>query len=164
MFSKYELLFLDKGNFSSNPFQVLPLQYPIPEASLPPLPFMSSFTLANWNPSLTYSSSCSSSVALFFPTLFNRTPHLLDVPNQMSSQANQVCYQFIFKPIINFSKSWVSKSRFSFKIRHHASRSTKTLFSTQSVLNSLQNVRCSLIFTTLLMHATTLTVATKTFL
>ena len=47
LFLEYELLFLDKGNFSSNPFQVLQLQYPIPKVSLPPLPCLSNFTLLN---------------------------------------------------------------------------------------------------------------------
>ena len=47
LFSKYELLFLDKGNFSSNPFQVLLLQYSIPKAYLSPLPSLSNFTLAS---------------------------------------------------------------------------------------------------------------------
>ena len=46
-FSKYELFFLDQANFSSNRFQILQLQYPIPRASLPPLPSLSNFTLAN---------------------------------------------------------------------------------------------------------------------
>ena len=42
--------------------------------------------------------------------------------------------------------------------------STKTLPSIQSVINSLQNGRCSLIFTTRLTDATTLTISTKFFL
>ena len=33
--SKYEVVFKEQSNFSSNPFQVLILQYPIPRASLP---------------------------------------------------------------------------------------------------------------------------------
>ena len=44
---KYELLFLDQSNFSSNPFQVSILQYPIPRASLPSLPSLLNFSIAN---------------------------------------------------------------------------------------------------------------------
>ena len=39
MFSEYELLFLDKDNFSSSPFQILQLQYSIPKIFLPRHPF-----------------------------------------------------------------------------------------------------------------------------
>ena len=47
LFSKYELFILDQANFSSSPFQILQLQYPIPRASLSPLPSLSNFTLTN---------------------------------------------------------------------------------------------------------------------
>ena len=50
LFSKYELLFLDQANFSSNPSQILILQFPIRRASLPSSLSLSNFTLANWNP------------------------------------------------------------------------------------------------------------------
>ena len=70
MFSKYELLFLDKDNFSSSPFQILQLQYSIPEIFLPPLPSLSNSTLANWNPSEMQSSSWSLSVFQFFINLY----------------------------------------------------------------------------------------------
>ena len=63
LFSKYELLFLDQANSSSDRSQILIQQLPIPRASLTPSPSLSNFTLANWNPSLTPSSSCSSSVS-----------------------------------------------------------------------------------------------------
>ena len=36
LFSNYELLFLDQANFSSEPSQILILQFPIPRASLSP--------------------------------------------------------------------------------------------------------------------------------
>ena len=62
LFSKYEQLFLDQANSSSDPSQVLIQQLPIPRASLTPSPSLSNFTLANRNPSLTSSSSCSSLV------------------------------------------------------------------------------------------------------
>ena len=35
LLSKYELFFLDQGNSSSDPSQILIQQYPIPRASLP---------------------------------------------------------------------------------------------------------------------------------
>ena len=47
LFSKYELLFLNQANSSSDPSQILILQFPIPRASIPPSPCLSNFTLAN---------------------------------------------------------------------------------------------------------------------
>ena len=152
------MLFLDKANSNSISFQLLLPQYHIPRASPPSLPSLSNFTLANWNPSSTQSSSCSSLVSLFFPTSFNLTPQLLDVPNDMPNRANQIYYQSIFKPIINLLKSWVSKSLFS-----KTTQSPKTLCSIQNALNSLQDGRCSLIFTNLLMHEITPTISSKIF-
>ena len=87
---KYELLFLDQSNFSSNPFQVSILQYPIPRASLPSLPSLLNFSIANWNPSSSQYSSCALSVSLFCPTPFHHMPQLLDITNFMSSQAHQI--------------------------------------------------------------------------
>ena len=55
---------------------------------------------------------------------------------------------------LNLLSTWDSKSRSSFNIR-------QALSSIQSVLNSLQIDRCSLIFTTLLLHVTILTIFTK---
>ena len=49
LFSKYELLFLDKANSKSDPSQILILQFSMPRASLPSSPTLSNFTLANWN-------------------------------------------------------------------------------------------------------------------
>ena len=49
LFSKGELLFLDQANFSSDPSQILVLQFPIPRAFLPTSPFLSNFALDNWN-------------------------------------------------------------------------------------------------------------------
>ena len=88
---------LDKASFSSNPSQVLILQYPMSRACLPPLPSLSNFTLANQNPSSTQSLSGSSSVSLFCPTPFYHTPQLLYVIDHMPSQANQIYYQVIYK-------------------------------------------------------------------
>ena len=90
LLSKYELLLLDQADSSSDPSQILMLWFPIPTASLPPSPSLSCFTRANWNPSLTQYSSCSSSVSLFCPTPFNHTP-----PNHMASQANQIYHQAV---------------------------------------------------------------------
>ena len=45
----------------------------------------------------TQSSSCSSSISVFFPTPFDHTPQLLDIPNHMTNQANQIYDQAIYK-------------------------------------------------------------------
>ena len=50
LFSKYDLLFLDQDNFSSDLSQILILQYPFSRASMFSLPFLPNFTLACWNP------------------------------------------------------------------------------------------------------------------
>ena len=98
LFSKYELLFLDLANSSSHPSQILIVQFTTLKASLPPLPSLSNFTIANWNTSLTQSSSCFSSVLLFCPTPFHHTSsQILDKPNHMPSQANQIYYQSIYR-------------------------------------------------------------------
>ena len=47
LFSKYEMLFLDQANSSSDPSQILIIQFSIPRPSLPPSPSLSNFTLAN---------------------------------------------------------------------------------------------------------------------
>ena len=49
MFSKYELLSLDQANSSSDPSQILILEFPISRASLPTSPSLLNFDLANWN-------------------------------------------------------------------------------------------------------------------
>ena len=56
------------------------------------------------------------------------------------------------------SKSWAFKSRFSFQFRQ---QQLYLQYSIQSMLNSLQNGRCSLIFTTFFEHTTC---TTKKFL
>ena len=61
-FSKYKLLFLGQSDSRSDPSQILILQYPIPGAFLSPSPSLWSYTLVNWNPSSTQSSS-------YFPIL-----------------------------------------------------------------------------------------------
>ena len=83
LFPKYELLFLDQANSSSDPSQIFILRFLIPRA---PLPLCKNFTLAYWNPSSTQSWSCSSSVSLFCLTPFNHmTPEVLDIPNNTAS-------------------------------------------------------------------------------
>ena len=71
--SKYELFFLDQAKFSSDPSQILILQYLIPTASLLPPRSLSNFPLVTWNSSLSQSLSCSSSLSLFFHTPFDHT-------------------------------------------------------------------------------------------
>ena len=98
LFSKNELLFLDQVSSNSDPSQILTLQFRRPRASLPPSLSLSYFTLANWNPSLIQSSSCSSSDSLFCPTPFSHTlSQLLDTLNHIPSQANETFYQAIHR-------------------------------------------------------------------
>ena len=98
LFSKYELLFLDQANSSSDPPQIFILHFPTRRASLPPSPSLSEFTIANWNTFLTQSSSCFSSVLLFCPTPFDHTSsQVLDKPSHMPRQANQIYYQSIYR-------------------------------------------------------------------
>ena len=112
--------FLDHVNFSSDPSQILAIQYPIPRACLP-----SNFNLANWSCSSIQSPTCSSSVSLFCRTPCKHTPQLLNIPNHVPSQANQFFYQAICKSKYllikhnTYQKSWVSESRFPFKVRQH---------------------------------------------
>ena len=65
-------------------------------------------------------------VSLSCPTPCNHTPpQLLDVPNHMASQTNQTYYQAVCRSWYLMgqtdypSKSWIFKSRFSFKVRQH---------------------------------------------
>ena len=46
LFSRFELLYLDQANFSSDPSQILMLKLPISRAFLPPSPSLPNFTLA----------------------------------------------------------------------------------------------------------------------
>ena len=93
-FSKYELLFQDQANSSSDRSKILILQSSIPTTFLLPLPFLFNFAPAYWNLSSTQSPSCSSSASLFFPSPFNyMPPQVLDIPNHMTSQTNQIYYQ-----------------------------------------------------------------------
>ena len=77
LFSKYELLFLDQANSSSDSSQILILQFTIPRASLCSTPYLSNFSLANSNSSSTQSSSYSSLVSFFiiFLIVFLIQPH-----------------------------------------------------------------------------------------
>ena len=97
-FSKYEQLFLGQANSSSNPCQILILQFPTTRAPLPSLPSLWYFTLANWNPSSAQFSLDSLSVSLFCPNPFDHAPsRVLDKLNHMPSQANQIFHQAIHR-------------------------------------------------------------------
>ena len=91
LFPKYELLFLDQANSSSDPSQtdLLILRFPIPRASLPSLSSLSNFTLVNWSPFWTQSSSGSSCSSLFpyfvLPSFKHMPPQILDITNHMAS-------------------------------------------------------------------------------
>ena len=118
---------IDQANSSSDLSQILILRFNIPISSLHLSSSLPYFTLANWKPSLTQSSSCSSLVSLFCPTLFNHIPlQELDIPNHMASQANQIYYQTVYRSWYLMGqearypwKSWVFNSCFSFKVRQH---------------------------------------------
>ena len=98
LFSKYELLFLDQANSSSDPSQILILQFSIPRDFLSPLLFLLSFALAKRNLSSTQSSSCSSSVPLFCPNPFDHmSAQALDILKHMVSYASHIHYQAISK-------------------------------------------------------------------
>ena len=115
--SKWKLL--DQANSSSDLSQILILQFPVPRASLPPSSSLSNFGLANWNPSSTPSSSCSSSVSLFCPTRFDHTPpQVLNTPKHMLIQAIYWSY-YLMGQTRYPSKGWVFKTRFSFKVWQH---------------------------------------------
>ena len=97
LFSKNELLFLGQTDFCSGSSQMLILKFHILRASLPPSSFLSNFTLANRNPSLTQHSSWFPSVSLFSLNPFDHMrSQVLDIPNYMPSQANQIYYQAIY--------------------------------------------------------------------
>ena len=135
LFSKYELLFLGQANPSSDPSQILILQFPIPRASLPPSPSLSHFTPANWNPPSAQSSSCFSSVSLYCPT----PPQVLNITKHMAIQANFL-YQAILissyiQIIMPYGSSTLSIKVLSFK--SYTTRSTTTLSLIQSMLSSL---------------------------
>ena len=95
LFSKYELLFLDIADSSSDPSKILILQLLIPGAFLPLSPSLSNFTLANQTPSSTQFSSCSSSISLFCPTPFDHMPPVLDISKHLRRKANQIHYQAV---------------------------------------------------------------------
>ena len=112
---------------------------PYPEVSLP------NFTLDIWNPSSTQSPSCSLSVSLFCPTSFNHTlPQLFYIPSYTQIIIPYGSNTFLIK------KTRVFKSRFSLKVKQHGQKQLKT------------TGRCSLIFTTSLVHKITPTISTKT--
>ena len=73
-FSKYELLFKDQVNSSSDPSQILILQFPLCRVFLLPSPPLPHFNQANSNSSSLQSSPCSSLVSLFCFTPFSNTP------------------------------------------------------------------------------------------
>ena len=67
---------------------------------------------------------CSSLLPLFCPAPFNQMPpQVLDIPNHVASQANQIYYQVVYRSsYLMFqarypSKSKAFKSHFSFKFR-----------------------------------------------
>ena len=97
LFSKNELLFLGQADFCSGSSQILILKLHILRASLPSSLFLPNFTPANRNPSLTQHSSWFPSVSLFSLNPFDHMrSQVLDIPNYMPSQSNQIYYQAIY--------------------------------------------------------------------
>ena len=82
--SKYELLFLDQANFSSNSSQILILRFAIPRASLPPSASLSNFILVNWNP-LQHNPHHVLHCFPYFVLPYSTTLHRNCIPNHMAS-------------------------------------------------------------------------------
>ena len=151
---------MDKTISGSDRPQILILKFPIPRASLPLSPALSNFTLSNWNPSSIQSSSCSSSVLLFCSSSYDHTPpEVMDIPNHMPSQA----IKFFIKLYADLNTLWVNhathqktESLWAASLSKLGNTFNNTLSSIQSMLDYLQNGRCSSIFITIIAHTTTL--------
>ena len=89
-----------------------------------------------------------------FLTPFDHTPQLLDVPNQMPSQANQIYENHNTLLAKNYQKAEFLR----------ATSFSKLDITVNNVLNYLETDRCSFIFITLLVHTTTPAISTKNFL
>ena len=106
LFSKYELLFLDQANYSSDPSQILILKFPIRRASVPPSTSLSNFYLSQLKRSLRKFSLCSSLVSLFCSIPFNhKPPQVLDIPNHMQSQSQSNFLSRYIQMIIHYGSN-----------------------------------------------------------
>ena len=96
--SKHDLFSLDQANFSSDPSQILILQYPHPcnfPASLAiSVKFCPGQLKSLFNAILIMFFI---GFPIFFSTPFDHMLQLLDIQNHMSTQANQIYYQAIYK-------------------------------------------------------------------
>ena len=131
---------------------------------MPPSPSLPNFTLDNWNPSSTQSSSCSSLVSLFFRTHSTRRHHKYWL-YQSICQVKPI--KFIIKLYIDRNTLWVNHASYQ-KAEPLRDASLSKLDNTVNI-NSIFNAeyaefpecRCSFIFTTQLVHTATPTISTK---
>ena len=114
-FSKYELFSLDPANFNSVLCQILILQYSILRDSLPPSLSLSSFTLANCNPSSTQSSSCIYHHFPYFILPYSNTCHNYWI-YQIICQAKPI--KFIIKLYANHNILLVKHASYQ-KVKQH---------------------------------------------
>ena len=164
LFSKYELLFLDQANSSSDTSQKWTLRFPTTRASLPLSPSL--FKVQSTEIPLQHNPH---NVLHWFPYLV--------LPHATTHRHNYWMYQTIWqaKPIKLIIKLYADHDTLWVKqITHQKAESLRaaslskldntvnsnSIFH-ESMMNYLQNGRCSFIFTTLLMHSTTPTNSTK---
>ena len=137
IFSNYELFYLDQANSSSDSSQILILSSFIPRGSLPYSRSLSNFTLANWNPSSTQSSSRTSSVSLFSSTPFNHTYHK-DWIHQTKWQTKPI--KFIIKLYTNHNTLWVKHATHQKAVSVRAASLSKLGNTVNN--NSICNTKC----------------------
>ena len=160
MFWKYELLSLDQVNSSSDPSQILILQFLMIRASLPPSPSLSNFTLANWNP-LQHNLHHVLHQYPYFVLHHSTTSYHKSLIYQTRCKGK--LFKFISKLYTDHNSLWVKqaihqKAEF---LKAASTWSLPSLSSIQSILNFLQNGRYYFNFSLLLVHITTATISTK---
>ena len=156
-FSKYELLFQDQANSSSDGSKILILQSSIPTTFLLPLPFLFNFTIACWNLPSTHPHR-----------VLHRLP-CFSLAHSTTCHHKYWIYQTIWqaKPIKLIIKLYQDQNNLWVKDANHQkaeslrTRSAITIYLIQSMLNSVQNGRYFFIITNLLVHTTTLSIYTK---
>ena len=157
MFSKYELLFLDKANSSSDAFKILILQFPLPRTFL---------TISiKFNPSQLEPLFNKILITFFisFPALYYPIgPHVTAnigyaKPYTKPSQSNLLssCIQIIMPYGSNTLpiKSWVFKSCLFFRVRRHGQQ--QLYFQYKVCWSFYRMVGSSINFTILFVHSTT---------
>ena len=129
------------------------LQLPIRRTSLPPSPYLSSFTLANWNP-----------LQQKPRHVLHRFQYFLYSIRPQATTSIWYTKSYI-KPRQSNLLSSLYTDRDTLWVKHAAHQKVESLRtaspSIQSTLNSLQNGRWSFIFTTHLMDTTNAAIFTK---